>query len=464
MNHIRLLNASTTKSAITETEGDINELKIKDECFIIDINIRGERQWGNSMYYYMSALTYLLQKGASAVFMPNGRVEPHNSLGNPIGVPNLDNNAYGPKANTVNKSDCEIVNPKYLGDDGYYGVYKEFKNGGPNGSNMQDLMEFREKWNDIKKDWPSEPFNLNLFETDFGVEPSIEKVVNTIGVDDWKDVLVIHIRQGDVMARANKSGPKLFIHSQPPCAFYEDVIETGLDGQPFPYVLIVTNEATSLIHQNACNNYLNDKYSTRDNFTKLLDYDMLVDRLHTVSSHAGDTGYNDGMRKDLYILTQAVNVAEGHSTFTMGTTLLNYNLKRHFYPSTPATINSVPQAKVTLNGHWVNTRQFYIPTIQQTTYVLHDWLGYNGSCNVYKNTSTSELDGNLGFDTWLETVTKESEAWEENGTNFTQKLLNYKRSSMVKHKTSDKPFRCDNTDAVSHFKDNSHWFIPCKCD
>jgi len=322
-----LSDTSTTKT--TETVEGTNEgLKIKDECFVIDINIRGERQWGNAMYYYMSAITYLLQKGASAVFMPNGRVNPNNSLGNPIGVPNLDNNVYGPKANTVKKSDCKIVDSRYLGD-GYVGLKKGDVR--PNGSNMQDMMNFRENWDSIRKDWPSEPFNLDLFESDFGVEPSIDKVIHTIGVDDWNDVLVIHIRQGDVMARANKPGPKLFIHSQPPCAFYEDVIETGLDGYPFPYLLIITNEATTPIHRNACNNYLNEKYGTRDHFTKILDYDMLADRLYTVPSHAGDEGYNEGMRKDLYILTQAVNIAEGHSTFTLGTVLLNKNLKRHFF-------------------------------------------------------------------------------------------------------------------------------------
>jgi len=114
-----------------------------------------------------------------------------------------------------------------------------------------------------------------------------------------------------------------------------------------------------------------------------------------------------------------------------------------------------------LDGNWVNTRQFYMPNVQQTLYVLHDWLGYNGSCSSYKTTHDHILDGNFGFDTWLAKVTEESEVWEEKGTNFTQKLLNYQRSSMIKHISSSESFRCDNV-AASHTMKN--WFIPCKCD
>jgi len=431
---------------------DAEELEIEGKCFFINVQIRGDRSWGNAMYYYISAIMYLLRNGATCVFMPHGTMALTNLLANPIGVPNLDGNVFGPMASSVEKSSCITIDPKYLGT-GYHGVWSSTLP--PNGSSMQDLMEFREQWDDIKKDWPSAPYNLNPFESDFGVEPSIELITNSLGVA-WSDVLVIHIRQGDVMYRPNKTGPKMFHHSQPPCAYYEDVIETGYDGAPFPFLLIITNKVKDPVNINPCDKYIDDKYRSGQHTTMLLDYELVENRLNTVQSHAGAPGQNDGVRKDLYILTKAVNIAEGHSTFTMGTLLLNYNLKRHFYPSTPGTITGLKQAKVTIAGNWVNTRQFNISGIQQTLYVLNGWLGYNASCAVYKS-----LDGNLPLDQWLHKITTESESWDAEGTNFTNFALAYERSSIMKVETSNKPFQCD---SVPHLKNNSNWFIPCVCD
>jgi len=64
--------------------------------------------------------------------------------------------------------------------------------------------------------------------------------------------------------------------------------------------------------------------------TKILDYDLLLNKLV-----ADDTIPYDFLRRDLHILSSAINLAEGHSTFTMGTTMFNTQLKRHFVPANP---------------------------------------------------------------------------------------------------------------------------------
>lgn len=54
--------------------------------------------------------------------------------------------------------------------------------------------------------------------------------------------LTIHLRSGDLFSE--RAGHKQ--HKQPPCKFYDKVIETGLDGKPFSKVLVVTeNERTN---------------------------------------------------------------------------------------------------------------------------------------------------------------------------------------------------------------------------
>ena len=115
-------------------------------------------------------------------------VIPYDFISNLIGIPNLDDKIYGPMADTLKISSCYKVNPKYLGGKGHFG--KKGDGWGPNGCSMQDIMDFRENWFDIKKDWPSEPYNLDLFQFDFGVKPPIERVVHTLGVH-WNQVLVM---------------------------------------------------------------------------------------------------------------------------------------------------------------------------------------------------------------------------------------------------------------------------------
>lgn len=411
--------------------------EVKENCFIVKATMNGLVQWGNGVYYYLSVIDALLKNGATHI-----KLEQKPGV-IPIGVYNLDGVAYGPKASeNVNESTCTIIEAMDL-----ITKYKGL---------MWDLMNLREQWDDMTKRWGdavSASVNQNPFKTDFGVYPSLPEVTNTFGVN-WEEVIVLHIRQGDVMKLVHVG--RHLGHSQPPCAYYEDVIETGYNGGPFPYVLIITNKIKNRdpLLVNICDQYLEERYGSGEHNTKLLDYNMISDRLFTKDSHAGKAGQHEGLRKDLFILTQAVNVGEGHSTFTMGTTLFNYKLKRHFYPAAPATINTLLQEQRTHNGNAVAQRQFYLPRVEQTLYILDDWHGYDGSCKSYK-------DINGPFFTFVLSHLKLAEEWKEKNTNFTQELLNYNRSSIVKFKTSGQPFPCE---SVSMMKDNPSWYIPCICD
>jgi len=425
------------------TDGEEDDY-VKGNCFIIEGTMMGVRQWGNGIYYYLSAIMYLLKKGATYVIVPTTKNK-QGKIMNPIGAINLESIAYGPNATLdFDESKCALVNPREIWA-GSWGT-------------MWDFMNFRNEWDEFTKDWPKveKAFNQNPYIADFGIYPSMHNVTNNIGVD-WENVVVLHIRQGDVMVQVN--GPqKIFWHSQPPCAFYEDVIETGYkDGKPFPYVLIITNKIPgrhpNLI--NICDQYLEDRYASGEYATKLLDYNLISDRLLTKDSHAGNPEENVGLRKDLYILSEAINVAEGHSTFTMGTTIFNYNLKRHFYPSAPATINTVLPTKRTIDGLSVYTRQFYLPNVEQTLYILDGWLEFDASCNAYSKHMDQPI---FTFMTNAQKLAKEK--WGRRKTNYTQELLNYNRSLIVKYKTTNEPFHCDDISAATN---NPSWFIPCIC-
>ena len=338
---------------------------VKGKCFIVGATAMGIDQWGNGVYYYMSVINYLLRKGASYVRLEStaGRI--------PIGAINIAGVPIGPGASEdFDESNCNIIH----GGREYHDY---------NGA-MWDFITLRDQWDNMVKDWTVGPsINRSPFETDFGVYPSLEEVTSSVGVN-LEEVIVLHIRQGDVMWLVNEQTN--FGHSQPPCAYYEDVIETGYDGKPFPFVLIITNKIRDKnpIFINICDQYLEEKYSKSDQATKILPYHLISRRLFTKDSHAGKAGDLEGLRKDLFILTEAVNVAEGHSTFTMGTVMFGYNLKRHFYPSAPATINSLAPTTNTLDGLILYQRQFYVPGVEQTLYILDGWLGFDGSCKVYE--------------------------------------------------------------------------------
>lgn len=93
---------------------------IKGQCFIIEPANYGVSQWGNSMYYYTSAIMYLLKQGASGVFSIGGE----GTLGGkkqpkiPIGVPNLDGVFFGSNSTTtiLDMSNCMRVMPQWVGD------------------------------------------------------------------------------------------------------------------------------------------------------------------------------------------------------------------------------------------------------------------------------------------------------------------------------------------------------------
>lgn len=416
---------------------------VKGKCYIIGTTAKGDSSWGNGVYYYITVINYFLRKGAIYVKLRStpGRV--------PIGVVNIADVAYGPKASAdFDESACIILKGgrdyhKYIGA-------------------MWDFMNLREQWDDIVKYWPKGPnINQSPFKTDFGVYPSLQDVLLIFGVN-VEEVIVVHIRQGDVMSMINER--HMFVHTQPPCAYYEDVIETGYNGGHFPYVLIITNKIAdrnpNLI--NICDQYLEDRYKSGHHGTKLLNYNFVTNRLHTKdTTHAGPAKGNEGLRKDLFILTEAINVAEGHSSFTIGTTMVNFNLKRHFYTSAPATITGFLQTTRSIDGKSLYQRQFYLPNIEQTLYVLNGWLGFDGSCKAYQGDIDTfniqhpqaqfQINGERQVREWAETKR----------TNFTEQLLNYDRSLISKFKSTNKPFKCD---SVSKMRDNPSWFIPCKCN
>lgn len=52
------------------------------------------------------------------------------------------------------------------------------------------------------------------------------------------DELIVHVRGGDALTQAHQMG------NQPPCAFYDHAIESGLDGGPFQHVRVITGGGT----------------------------------------------------------------------------------------------------------------------------------------------------------------------------------------------------------------------------
>jgi len=96
------------------TEPSGGPLQIGGQCFVLDASAYGDTQWGNAIYYYSSAIMYLLRNGATGVFMTSAKDDTGRPR-NPIGVPNLDGKGFGPEVSSVKKDNCIFVNPKYVG-------------------------------------------------------------------------------------------------------------------------------------------------------------------------------------------------------------------------------------------------------------------------------------------------------------------------------------------------------------
>lgn len=463
------LNALIRKTLLAADNETIDgyDDRVQDNCYIIQNEFNGINQWGNAVYFYMFSLMYLIRNGASIIVIKEvDGTNPRQAK--PIGTM-LDGVVFGPKADAYasyneKNNNCLEWDPKLL--------YRQ------QGA-MQDVMDLRRDWDTLTSNWPKNKnssidmnmnmdMNTNPFISNFGITPSlIDAATNAISID-WNDVLVLHIRQGDVMEIAYPPHSS-FVHSQPPCSYYEDVIETGYaNNTAFPYVLIITNPQEDEIRKNPCDQYLRDRYGNDNNnndvdghddnletlqTSKLLDYEKIINQLNADDSH--DPVYNY-LRYDLHILSQAINLAEGHSTFTMGTNMLNTNLKRHFVPANPSTINCVWPFHTTLNGDYVYTRQHYSKDLIQTQYLLPDWLGFNPTCD------TTNL---LQLRPWRQDVRKQAMlSWDGTNENITTKMLDYPRNKLLKYVTSNKPFSCSksiNPLIVTH---PDKWFVPCVCE
>ena len=246
------------------------------------------------------------------------------------------------------------------------------------------------------------------FYFDFGADASARLP------DDWDEVLVIHMRQGDVMETA--ASGVYFGHAQPPCAYYEDVIETGRDGGSFEKVLLVTSETPDdkPLAINPCVGWLREKYGSaaaavaapRKDDKKATKHARMRTKLIP-----GPRFRKTSVLSDLFLLSNAVNLAESHSTFTMGAVLLNRRLRRHFFVAFPATINSVPEcvamtsagttatATATASSHGamttarrcIPTRTVRMPGVTQVQYVAQGWLNFN-----FDGLSFDAADGSVG--------------------------------------------------------------------
>jgi len=424
------LNASIRKAFLADNQTiDGYDLRIEDNCYIIQNKFNGINQWGNAVYFNMFSIMYLLRNKASAVIIKANGIMP-------IGT-RLTGVVFGPKADSYDENKCLEWSPELF--------YRE------QGA-MQDIMDLRRDWDNLTESWPKNvSINMNPFVSDFGVEPSFVEVAESLAVD-IEEVIVLHIRQGDVMNIAYP--PRLlFIHSQPPCAYYEDAIETGyIDGTAFPWVLIITNTQSEEKSKNPCAQYLQDRYSDDSHPTKIFNYETVAggfeldDRL--------PTEYNF-LRIDLHILTEAINLAEGHSTFTMGTNMLNTKLKRNFVPANPSTINCVWPFHSTLNGDYVYTRQYYSKDLIQIQYLLPDYFGFNPTCHEVNL---------LQLRPWRQTVINEAKTWDIEKINITTKMLDYPRGKLLKYQTSDKPFLCASSVNPLMTANPAKWFAPCICE
>jgi len=416
-----------------------HDARIEDNCYIIKKSYSGLTQWGNAVYFNMFSIMYLLRNKASAVIIKANGIMP-------IGT-RLTGVVFGPKADSYDENKCLVWRPRLF--------YRE------QGA-MQDIIDLRNDWDNLTENWPKTEFtapqhgnilpnmNTNPMIPHIGIEPSLIEAANILKVN-WKEVIVLHIRQGDVMQNHYPPNYK-FIHSQPPCAYYEDAVETGyVNGTDFPYVLIITNTQEEEIKKNPCAQYLEDRYSSGSYPTKILNYEKLISGFKDVF---GPPSKYEFLRIDLHILTEAINLVEGHSTFSMGTNMLNNKLKRHFVPASPSTINCVYPLSSKLNGDYVYTRQYYSKDLIQMQYLLPDWFGFSPTCD--------ELDFRQ-VTRWRDSVPGQMKKWNLQVENITTKMLDYPRGKLLKYKTSDKPFECPSSVNPLIKKDPSKWFVPCIC-
>lgn len=111
--------------------------------------------------------------------------------------------------------------------------------------------------------------------------------------------LVMHMRGGDIMLPSTPSNT----HPQPPCSFYEDVMEHGNDGMAFQRALLVTQD-----FRNPCVKRMRQKY---------------VGRLTVQSSSIHD---------DACALISATSLAISSSTWGSALARLNPNLRNLYVP------------------------------------------------------------------------------------------------------------------------------------
>ena len=170
------LNTIKRKTSLVKENQTITgqDTKIQGNCFIIQNDFNGIRQWGNSIYFLTFSLMYLLRNGASiAVFR---RVTNRKAI--PLGT-NFDDAIFGPKADQFNEEGCYEWDPLM--------IYRE------QGA-MQDIMDLRDDWETFTSNWPkNEALNVNNnpFQSDFGITPSLPEATSTMNID-WKDILVLH--------------------------------------------------------------------------------------------------------------------------------------------------------------------------------------------------------------------------------------------------------------------------------
>lgn len=265
------------------------------------------------------------------------------------------------------------------------------------GAALADIVQLRDDWPSLTHTWRSgsndthTPFDIDLhvrlsdgslWNGDHSAHGQGSPVFVTVGKSrprelDWDSTLVIHIRQGNAQEVA--ASGRMYGHMQPPCAYYLKAIEHGFDNKAFPFVLIVTNrQVPGTLGYGPCADAIEKAHP-----------DKVINMTHFISQFQSEFGL---LGFDIYLLSQAVNVAEGHSTFTMGTTILNRNLKRNFLPAAPHTINSIRPMVPNVHGEKVHSRGLYQASgVYQEMMVMDGWLGYNASCmlgNCDRNTLT----------------------------------------------------------------------------
>lgn len=224
---------------------------VKGKCVEFHGNdLSGITQWGNYILYYYAALMYIVQAGASSVKMPRGEVLGFDGIRGTIYRP-LDAPPPSPD------DDCVVWHPKetFLFSLSDYG-------------SMQDLYNFRDQWETIMGTEQRNPFVA-----DFGLQPAMATASQRMDIP-WEDVIVLHMRGGDAQATAQRGD--YMGHMQPPCSYYEDIVETGDDGRAFPYVLVITERKTMTVAGgiNPCAAYIEDRYRSGLHATKLVNYDV----------------------------------------------------------------------------------------------------------------------------------------------------------------------------------------------